>query len=69
MKFSIISGFSGDSGESTCPPEVFYEKRYSEKFRKIHRKTPVSENTCVRASFLIKLQVLLTVHKLFEKIY
>ena len=32
------------------PPAVFYKKKYSEKFHKIHRKTPVSE------SFLIKLQ-------------
>ena len=32
------------------PPEVFYEKRYSQKFCKVHRKTPVSE------SFLTKLQ-------------
>ena len=30
------------------PPEVFHEKRCSKKFRKIHRKTPVSE------TFLIK---------------
>ena len=26
------------------PPEVFYEKRCSLKFRKIHRKTPVPES-------------------------
>ena len=26
------------------PPEVFYEKRCSEKFRKIHRKTLVPES-------------------------
>ena len=26
------------------PPEVFYEKRCSWKFRKIHRKTPVPES-------------------------
>ena len=32
------------------PPEVFYKKRCSEKFRKFHRKTPVLE------SLLIKLQ-------------
>ena len=32
------------------PPEVFYEKRCSQKFRKIHRKTTV------RVSFLMKLQ-------------
>ena len=25
------------------PPEVFYKKRCSYKFRKIHRKTPVPE--------------------------
>ena len=33
------------------PPEVFYEKRCSRKFHKIHRKTPVP------VSFLIKMQV------------
>ena len=27
------------------PPEVFCEKRCFQKFRKIHRKTPVPENT------------------------
>ena len=26
------------------PPEVFYKKRCSSKFRRIHRKTPVPEN-------------------------
>ena len=26
------------------PPEVFYEKSCSQKFRKLHRKTPVSES-------------------------
>ena len=26
------------------PPEVFYKKRCSDKFHKIHRKTPVSES-------------------------
>ena len=25
------------------PPEVICKKRYSQKFRKIHRKTPLSE--------------------------
>ena len=33
------------------PPEVFFEKRCSKKFRKIYRKTPVPESF-----FLIKLQ-------------
>ena len=35
------------------PPEVFHEKKFSWKFRKIHRKTPVPEYL-----FLIKLQAL-----------
>ena len=26
------------------PPKVFYIKRYSQKFRKIHKKTPVSDS-------------------------
>ena len=26
------------------PPEMFHEKRYSYKFHKIHRKTPVPES-------------------------
>ena len=33
------------------PPEVFFKKKWSEKFQKIHRKTPVPESL-----FLIKLQ-------------
>ena len=34
------------------PPEVFCKKRCSEKFRKIHKKTPVPESL-----FFIKLQL------------
>ena len=36
--------------EQKQPPEVFYEKKCSYKFHKIHKKTPVPE------SFLIKLR-------------
>ena len=41
-------------------PEVFCEKKFSEKFRKIHRKTPVpeslfnKEHLCWQFPFLLK---------------
>ena len=43
-------------------PEVFYKKRYSQKFRKIHSKTPVSEflrkHLCLKACNFIKKETL-----------
>ena len=50
MRFQRIVWLHSNVEKQKQPPEVFYEKRYSQKFCKIHRKTPVPE------SFLIKLQ-------------
>ena len=36
------------------PPEVFCKKKCSKKFRKIHRKTPVSEKTPEACNFIKK---------------
>ena len=36
------------------PPEVFYEKRCSQKFRKFHKKTPVLESLFNEACNFIK---------------
>ena len=34
---------SKDAQDQKQPPEVFCKKRYSWKFRKIHKKTPLPE--------------------------
>ena len=56
FRFTLYSAPSSSSSQlllRSSRPEVFYKKRCSEKFHKIHSKTPVSESL-----FLIKLQSL-----------
>ena len=39
-----ITQWNGAINKQKQPPEVFYKKRYSQKFRKIDRKIPVPES-------------------------
>ena len=39
------------------PPEMFFKKRCSKKFRKIHRKTPVPGSLFYRPATLLKMRL------------
>ena len=64
--------FSKLVGKQKQSPEVFYKKRYSYKFHKIHRKTPVPESlfkqSCrSQACYFIKKEILAQVFSCFTK--
>ena len=44
IRFNSVATKGTDIFNQKQPPEVFYKKRCSYKFRKIHRKTPVPES-------------------------
>ena len=48
------------------PPKVFYRKRCSQKFRKIHRKTPVPESLFYNLLYLQKIWNNRWIHFLIE---